>query len=76
VIASQRTRLHNLQEQHTDLLGLLAQQEVELQTYRHSLSEIGGSQACTEADREASALVTDRYGSYVNFRDATENMVL
>jgi hypothetical protein len=73
----QRSRLHTLQAQHTDLLGLLAQQEIELQIYYRSLSDIGGAAACNRAVRDASATVTERYGSYVNFRDGgDENMVL
>lgn len=73
VLIRQRNRLHCLQAQHSDLLGLLAQQEIEMQIYRQSLSDVGGAEACRQAEDDASAAVTERYGTYVNFRNAGED---
>lgn len=72
----QRTRLHTLQGQHSDLLGLLAQQEIELQIFSQKLNEIGGSGACNQAEKVVRDVVAERYGSYINFRDSDENVVL
>ncbi|CAE7687577.1 unnamed protein product, partial [Symbiodinium microadriaticum] len=71
-----RQRLHNLQEQHTDLLGLLAQQEIELQVFRDALLSCGGACACEGAEGESRRIVTERYGSYVAFRSSEEKAVV
>lgn len=68
--------MHTLQGQHSDLLGLLAQQEVELQIYCKTLNDIGGPEACSQAESVARTAVTERYGTYVNFREADEDMML
>ena len=71
---SQRKRLHALQEQHSDLLGLLAQQEVELSVFKAALGEKLGSEVVETVEQEAEKSVIDMYGSYTNFRKyALEN---
>ncbi len=61
--------MHNLEEQHTDLLGLLAQQEVELSVYRQALAEKLGEHEISSIDREAQASVAKLYGTYTNYRE-------
>lgn len=68
----QRQRLRSLQEQHTDLLGLLAQQEIELQVCRDKLLSCAGPEACRSAEEECRRVVTERYGAYVAFRNAAD----
>ena len=60
------------------MLGLVAQQEIELRLYRQHLFEIGGSTACFRVEKEARVAATERYGCYVNFRSDGEgkNVVL
>ena len=71
---SQRKRLHALQEQHSDLLGLLAQQEVELSVFKAALGDKLGSEVVETVEQEAEKSVIDMYGSYTNFRKyALEN---
>lgn len=57
-----------LQEEHTDLLGLLAQQEVELSVFRLTLEAEGGFVALQRAESQAQQVATEKYGSYTNFR--------
>ena len=64
----QRRRLQELQEQHNDLLGLLAQQEVELGVFKDKMKEVGGKDIYKLCMSEAKRLVERRYGSYVAFR--------
>lgn len=64
----QRHRLQELQEQHNDLLGLLAQQEVELGVFKDKIKEVGGKSIYKQCMSEAKRLVETRYGSYVAFR--------
>ncbi len=56
-------------EQMTDLLSLLAQQEVEISVFRHFISTLGGSQQVDLAVLEAQKQATDKYGSYTDFRN-------
>ncbi len=63
----QRNKLHELQEQHSDLLGLLAQQEVELHVFKQRLYVVATDQY-DKAEKEARRIATERYGAYVSFR--------
>jgi hypothetical protein len=65
-------QLQELQEQHTDLLGLLAQQELELQVYMQELLGLGGKSAVTMAQNHAQRMAIQKYGSYTNYRDINE----
>jgi len=69
-IAQERRRLHALQEEHADLLGLLAQQEVELKVFRSSLEALGGESSIDSANDEARRTAIELYGTYVSFRGA------
>ena len=60
--------MHALQEQHSDLLGLLAQQEVELSVFRAALGTRLGTEVVETVEQEAERSVVDLYGSYTNFR--------
>jgi hypothetical protein len=60
--------LSALQEQHSDLLGLLAQQEIELSVFRAALEAKLGTEVVLNVCREAQKNVVDMYGSYTNFR--------
>lgn len=56
-------------EQMTDLLSLLAQQEVEISVFRHFIATLGGPQQVDLAMFEAQKQATDKYGSYTDFRN-------
>jgi hypothetical protein len=56
-------------EQMTDLLSLLAQQEVEISVFRHFIATLGGPQQVDQAAFEAQKQATERYGSYTDFRN-------
>jgi uncharacterized protein (UPF0303 family) len=60
--------LHALQEQHSDLLGLIAQQEVELSVFKNAIGSKLGREVVSEVEEEAAKSVVDIYGSYTNFR--------
>jgi hypothetical protein len=64
----QRRKLLELQEEHSDLLGLLAQQEIELTVFRSSLHSHCGAQAVTAAEAESERTAIQKYGTYTNFR--------
>ena len=57
-----------LQEQHADLLGLLAQQEVELDVFRNVLEQLVGSDKVQMAEEKSQLMAIKKYGSYTNFR--------
>ena len=65
----QRRKLYILQEQHNDLLSLLAQQELELSVFRELLDARAGPTSVSEAVNEASQRCIERYGAYINCRD-------
>ena len=67
-INRERRRFAELQEQHSDLLGLLAQQEVELGVFRGTLLQRAGGQAVQDADDQAQLTSIKRYGAYTKFR--------
>lgn len=67
-ILQERRRLYALQEEHTDLLGLLAQQEVELKVFRETLEVEAGEKAVERANEKAQRVAIDLYGTYVSFR--------
>ena len=64
----ERKRYQSLQEQHSDLLGLLAQQEVELTVFRTAIEETLGVSKVLEVELDAQQNVVRMYGSYTNFR--------
>jgi hypothetical protein len=61
-----------LQEEHVDLLGMLAQQEVEVSFYRLSLRDAIGLSSLTEIDLKVKNLVIRKYGSYTEYRNTAE----
>lgn len=63
-----------LQEEHNDLLGLLAQQELELQIFRDSLEHNAGVQFVLTADLQVEQQALERYGAYINFRRGDYDM--
>jgi hypothetical protein len=67
-ILQERRRLSALQEEHADLLGLLAQQEVELKVFRDALESEAGVDAIEAANEQAQRIAIDLYGTYVSFR--------
>jgi len=74
-VIHQRKKLFTLQEEHNDLLGLLAQQELELEIFRDSLEQYGGVEVVLSADDQVQQKALDKYGTYINFRrgDIDEN---
>jgi len=64
----QRKRLYELQEQHADLLGLLAQQEVELSVFKSALGSKLGAEVMNAVKQEAEKNVIEMYGTYTDFR--------
>jgi len=67
-VKKERRKYADIEEQHTDLLGLLAQQEKELDVFRSSLKSQGGEAAVEMAENKAKLASIDSYGSYINFR--------
>jgi len=70
-LKNEKARLATLQEQHSDLLSLLAQQELELNAVRDALLTAGGSDAVGRALSKARRTAKSRYGTYVDFREGT-----
>jgi hypothetical protein len=64
----QRSKLASLQEQHSDLLGLLAQQDVELSVFRDTIQNRLGVQELLSVEEAAKKNAIDLYGSYTQFR--------
>lgn len=60
-----------LEEEHADLLGLIAQQEIELSVFREKLQKLLGQDLVT-VEREARDNVEKHYGVYTNFRDLAD----
>jgi len=67
-ISLERRRLQVLQEQHSDLLGLLAQQEVELVVFKDVLEQYSGNEAVIHAEDESRRITVEKYGFYVDYR--------
>lgn len=65
----QRRKLQSLQEEHSDLLELLAQQEVELSVFRKAVEDRFGSNEFQNFEELAHKNVVEMYGTYTNFRD-------
>ena len=65
----QKKKFHSLEEQHTDLLGLLAQQELELSVYRQAISDKVGDSGASAVDKAARDSVARKYGAYTSIRD-------
>ena len=57
-----------MQEQHNDLLGLLAQQELELYVFKLSLEDNVGALEVRKAEQKAQKEAIAKYGSYIDFR--------
>ncbi len=57
-----------MHEQHTDLLSLLAQQEVELSIFRQAVAEKLGEEESYSIEKSAQKSVISMYGTYTNFR--------
>ena len=68
VFLSQRSKLAALQEQHSDLLGLLAQQDIELSVFRETIQNRLGSNELMSVEEQARLNTIDMYGSYTQFR--------
>ena len=64
----QRKRLSSLREQHEELLGLLAQQELELKIFRTQLLEQCGSSTVSRTDQQVRREAVIRYGAYIDYR--------
>lgn len=64
--------MSTLQEQHADLLSLLAQQEVELTVVRAALQCRVDADELQAVDADARREVTALYGSYTDFRQQEE----
>ena len=60
--------MQQLQEEHFDLLGLLAQQEVELSIFRATVERELGDNAMKSTDIQVKQTVVDKYGSYTEYR--------
>ena len=70
-IAGERRRLQSLQENHNDLLSLLAQEELELGVFREILESVGGEEKVLEAIQLAQRGAVEKYGSYVNLHESS-----
>jgi hypothetical protein len=57
-----------LHEQHTDLLSLLAQQEVELSIFKQAVVEKLGEDESHQIEKVAQKNCISMYGTYTNFR--------
>ncbi len=68
----QRKKLAQLQEDHNDLLELLAQQEVELSTFRTRIGRALGLEALNDVESEAKQNTIQKYGSYIDFRQGVD----
>lgn len=60
--------MDELQEEHSDLLGMLAQQEVELSIFKKKLLLSLGPDKIASVEEEAKSSVEQMYGTYTNFR--------
>jgi len=67
-LQTEHRKLRNLQEDHNDLLGLIAQQEIELDVFRRYLLERCGRDAVAGAEQESEGAAIERYGYYNDFR--------
>jgi hypothetical protein len=68
----QRKALHVLQDQHSDLLSLLAQQEVELAVFKSALERRVGAAGRHATQLDAQQQVKNLYGVYTEFRSSSE----
>ena len=59
-----------MQEQHNDLLGLLAQQELELSMIRDTLEINVGYQILETTNENIRTEAIKKYGSYIDFRNS------
>ena len=67
-LQNERRRLFEVQENMSDMLSLLAQQETELTIFRGTLEGLCGTQAVYGAEEHARRLVSEKYGNYIDFR--------
>ncbi len=68
MFCDQKRKLSVLQEQHSDLLGLLAQQEVEMGVFRQALEDKLSATELLRLEGQAQRSVIDLYGTYTDFR--------
>lgn len=57
-----------MQEEHADLLALIAQQELELSVFRTKMVDLVGVDTTHHVEEEARLKVEERYGSYTDYR--------
>ena len=62
-------QLDELLEEHSDLLSLLAQQELELKVFRGSMFKLSGAAAVKTTEAEARRAAIEKYGIYTEFRN-------
>ena len=62
-----------MQEEHSDLLGLLAQQELELCVFRHELVTVVGQRGMSSAEEKVLKIATKKYGAYTAYRSIDED---
>lgn len=62
-----------LQEEHTDLLGLLAQQELELSVFRIELNSKAGAGFVSRAENKVQKLAVKKYGTYTSYRSENDD---
>lgn len=67
-LLTQRHKLAALQEQHAELLSLLAQQDVELTVFRDAIQSKLGETELALVEQLAKTQSIDLYGSYTEFR--------
>lgn len=67
-IVKERRSFAELKESYSDLLELLAQQELELSVFRGKVSIAMGQKALEDAEDEVRKQAIDKYGSYTNIR--------
>lgn len=60
--------MKSLEEEHNDLLGLLAQQELELSIFRDTLDRELGIDALVATEKDVQQSAIEKYGSYIDFR--------
>jgi hypothetical protein len=58
-----------LEDEHNDLLALLAQQELEKNALKAYVASVSGSSALSEVRKAAQANCVQRYGIYVAYDD-------
>lgn len=60
--------MHALQDEQNDLLGLLAQQEIEISVFQKTLELKLGKETAINTAAKARSVVASKYGSYTDYR--------